>query len=359
MSTPLPKSKSAQLAEMIRERIASGEWGKRMPAERALSEEYLVSRTTLRAALHILEKEMCLRTSSARRRGREIVGETRSHPKDSGTGHVLLLTPSLPGNPLLLEHIAVVRGMLAKASIDMEIKEATHLAAVKEPAPTIRRMATSRPGVAFVLHKMPVRVHRAFASLSLPVLIFGSTAPGVNLPTVDINFAATARHAFGRCLAANRERLAILVHRTPLAGDAIVLEEVVKAARARSLPPPKILRHDFHRERLIASVDQMLATPPLSRPNVVLVANQHHLLTLITHVQRRGMRIPEDLAVLYLGSDPVAERLSPIPDRYDSGAALPRTLAKSCVTLLSGATPPCSNILPRAIKGETMPPRAN
>lgn len=343
---------------MIRERIASGEWGNRLPPERSLAEEYLVSRTTLRTALQILEKEMWLTTSPASRKGRKILVTGGTNPEKSGAGRVVLLTPSLPANPLLLEHIAVVRGMLVKASIDVEIKEAMHLAAVRDPAPTIRRMAASRPGIAFVLHKMPVRVHRAFASLSLPVLIFGSTSPALDLPTVDINFAATARHAFGRCLAADRKRLAILVHRTPLAGDAIVLEEVVKAALTHDLPPPRILRHDFHRERLIFSIDQMLATSPLSRPNVVLVANQHHLLTLITHVQRCGIRIPEDLAVLYLGSDPVAERLSPIPDRYDSGAALPRALAKSCITLLSGTTPPCVNILPRAIKGETMPPRA-
>lgn len=121
---------------MIRERIASGEWGNRRPPERAISEEYLVSRTTLRAALQVLDKELWLRRSFARLRGSEIVVAARSHPKDSGTGYVLLLTPSLPGNPLLLEHIAVVRGMLAKAFIDVEIKEAAHHAVVKDRAPT-------------------------------------------------------------------------------------------------------------------------------------------------------------------------------------------------------------------------------
>lgn len=45
------------------------------------------------------------------------------------------------------------------------------------------------------------------------------------MPTVDVDFAATARHAVGRCLAAGRSRIALLVHLTELAGDAIIFEE--------------------------------------------------------------------------------------------------------------------------------------
>lgn len=70
--THLPKSKSGQLADLMREQLASGAWGDRLPSERALAKEFLVSRTTLRLALATLTKEGQIEPPSSTRGAREI-----------------------------------------------------------------------------------------------------------------------------------------------------------------------------------------------------------------------------------------------------------------------------------------------
>jgi DNA-binding LacI/PurR family transcriptional regulator len=237
----------------------------------------------------------------------------------------------------------------------VEVRESAGLSTLKNPAPAIRRLAAMHPGEVYVLHKMPRSVHLAMESLGLPAVVFGSTLPGVTLPTVDVNFAATARHAVGRCLAAGRARIALLLHRTELAGDTIILEEIKQSTGSRGLAPPLVLRHDFNRSRLIHSLDRLIADRR-DRPDVIIIVNQHHLLTALPHLLHRGIRIPEDLALVFLANDPVVERLSPLPDRYDTGSALPRSLAKACLTLLAGVRPPCHQLIPRSLPGETLPP---
>lgn len=57
-----------QLKELLREKIAAGEWqpGDMIPSERELSEQYNISRMTTRQALHELEKERLLRREQGR-----------------------------------------------------------------------------------------------------------------------------------------------------------------------------------------------------------------------------------------------------------------------------------------------------
>ena len=63
---PLPKY--FQLKELLREKIAAGEWkpGDMIPSERELSEQYNISRMTARQALHELATEGLLRREQGR-----------------------------------------------------------------------------------------------------------------------------------------------------------------------------------------------------------------------------------------------------------------------------------------------------
>ncbi len=57
-----------QIAEMIRSDLESKRWSEFLPGERTLSELLQVSRTSLRSALDILEKQGLVRTAHGRRR---------------------------------------------------------------------------------------------------------------------------------------------------------------------------------------------------------------------------------------------------------------------------------------------------
>lgn len=348
----MPKSKAGQLADLLRLRLRAGDWGEWMPAERALADEYLVSRTTVRQALVFLEHEGLIDTCGSTRKGRRICSGAEGAASRPTTGRVVFLTPSLRDSPLILEQLSVLRELLGSAGIQVSVKESARLGTLKDPQPTMKRLSDEHPGVVWILHKMSRAVQQAVVDEGLPAVVFGSSFKGVKLPAVDVDFRAVARHAAGRCLAHGHRRLAVIVHRTPLAGDECIVEAVAEECDRRGGPPLHILKHDFNRARLLDALDRDIV-PVEKRPDALLVVNQHHLLTALPHLLRRGLGIPEDLSLIYLNNDPAAERLSPLPERYDLGDRLLRRLAAAAQSCLAGEVPGSALLLPVEARGET------
>jgi DNA-binding LacI/PurR family transcriptional regulator len=348
-----PKSKSGQLADLLRDRIAAGEWQAGLPAERHLAAEYFVSRTTLREALRTLAQDGLVNRPRSTRSGRRVTAGKGPDTLPIRQGQVVILTPSLRESPLVLGHLAVLREWLGGLGIQVHVREAARLTEEAEPARSLRRWAAEGPATVWILHKMPVQVQRAVQELGLKAVVFGSVFPGITLPQVDVDFRAVARHAAGRCLACGHRKLAVVVHRTALAGDLAVIEALSEVLARSGAPPPLVLKHDFNRGRLIDALDRKVV-PAADRPDVLLVVNQHHLLTALPHLLHRGLRIPADLSVVYLSNDPAVERLSPLPDRYDLGDRLLRRLAAAAQARLTGEYPASCHLLPRLVKGETL-----
>ena len=61
-------SKPLQIAQLLTTRIQKGEWTTALPSERVLAEEYLVSRTSIRSALDILEEKNIISPPESTRR---------------------------------------------------------------------------------------------------------------------------------------------------------------------------------------------------------------------------------------------------------------------------------------------------
>jgi len=347
-----PKSKSGQLADLMRTRIESGEWATGIPPERVLAEEYFVSRSTVRGALTILEEAGLLDACSSTRSGRAVRGGGQVLPVTHAS-MVVVLTPSLGDSPFLLEQVAVLRELLGRSGIQVMVREVARLCTLSRPQTALRRLVDAHPHSTWILHKMPRQVQLAASSLGLPSLIFGSAYEGVELPSIDVDFRAVARHAAGRCFARGLHRLSVIVHRTPLAGDELIVEALAADLAQRGAPPLHVMKHDFNRTRLMDALDRLVASPA-GMPDALLVVNQHHLLTALPHLLRRGIEIPRDLSVIFLSNDPAVERLSPLPDRYDLGDRLLRRLAAAIQTRQAGEIPVSSLLLPKMLRGETL-----
>ncbi len=350
----VPKSKAGQLADLLRERLAAGDWGKQLPAERLLAEEYMVSRTTLRQAIAALVREGRIGAAASTRGGRRIKGGKGRAGKD-GLTQVMVLTPSLAGSPVLLEQLAVLRERLGAAGMQVHVHEAGALAGQEKPGAGLRRIVARRPGAVWVLHRMPRAIQEFFAGQKLPAVVFGSVFPQIELPGVDIDFHAVGRHAAGLCLARGCRNISLLLHRTNLAGDARTAKAVTAELALKGVPPPRIMRHDFNRARLMDGLDHAIVAGH-APCDALLIANQHHLLTALPHLLRRGVRIPEDLSLIYLSNDPVTERLSPLPCRYDPGPVLVRKLSATIKALADGEMPVSHQIIPKLLDGETLRP---
>ncbi len=113
-------------------------------------------------------------------------------------------------------------------------------------------------------------------------------------------------------------------------------------------PPLKVMKHDFNRERLLYALNQRIVLSG-ERPDVLLIVNQHHLLSALPHLLHRSLRIPDDLSLVFLSNDHATERLGPLPDRYDLGDRLGGgwRLPSWLVSLAR-----C--LLPLMVKGETL-----
>ncbi|BCX46167.1 hypothetical protein HAHE_00750 [Haloferula helveola] len=348
----LPQSKFAQLSELIRERIETGEWTDKLPSERILADEFLVSRTTLRRALEILTRDGLIEAPSARCTLRAI---RKSKARRTAPTHreVCFLTPTLHVSPLLTEQIATMRGLFTQAGIKVASEESASLVDRRDPSAHLRRIVARHPDAMWVLHKMPESVQRWFQANGLPTVIFGSAFPEVSLPSVDVDFRAAAHHAAGLCLARGCRRIGLLIHRTPLAGDEKTVSAVSAVLTRQGSPAPKVMRHDSNRARLMDALDREFLDNP-DACDALIVANHHHLLTVQSHLLHRGIRLPEQLSLVYLSNDPSAERLSPLPLRYESGPALIRRLVAAVKTLAEGGNPPSSSIIPKLLDGQTM-----
>jgi DNA-binding LacI/PurR family transcriptional regulator len=351
-TSSMPKSKAGQLADLLRARLRDGYWKESLPSERALADEYLVSRTTVRQALDYLKVDGWIEGCASTRDRRRVLVQGRHGPRQPTSGRVVFLTPSMSDSPLILGQLAVLRELLGGAGFRVLVKDQSRLATLRNPLPSIQRLLGEHPDAVWVLHKMSRRVHEAFASAGVPTVVFGSSFPGIRLPAIDVDFRAVARHAAGRCLGAGYQRLAVIVHRTPLAGDEGIVEAISEELTNRQAPPPRVMKHDFNRARLIDALDRDIV-PQGTRPDVLLIVNQHHLLTTLPHLLWRGVRIPQEMCLIYLNNDPAAERLSPLPERYDLGDRLLRRLATAILSCFAGEIPKSARLLPVAARGST------
>lgn len=349
----IPKSKCGQLADILRERVLSGAWSGQIPVERALAAEFLVSRTTLRQALAILVREDLIEPPVSTRSGYRTKNSVAPTAR-AAAREVVFLTPSLAGSPVLSGQLSVLRETLAPIDLRVRVQEAGPLVEQKSPALTLARLTAHRPGAIWILHRMPRAIQAAFEEMRLPVVVFGSAFPGIGLPSVDIDFMAVGRHATGLCLSRGCKSITLLINRTYLAGDALVRKAVTETLLEQGEAPPRIIRHDFNRARLMDMLDQVFPAPP-DGGAAILVPNQHHTLTVLSHLLRRGIRFPENLGLVTLANDPMIERLSPLPYRYDAGPALVSKLAATVHALANGETAKSHKIIPKLISGETLP----
>lgn len=350
----IPTSKVVQTADILREAIATGEWARHLPGERSLARDLMVSRACLRQALDILTREGVLARAEQSKR-REIMaprGRTGTRRR-----RVVFFTPE-PAHkaaPLVLEQIARLRYFLAKAEISVELVASPVFTRPHTSDQTMRHLVGEHSGAHWILHQCPEHIQRWFDQNNRSATVFGSPFSGVDLPYVDIDFKSAARHAAGRLIARGHRRLGIIRFRSHLAGDDLALDGMREACRLHQgdiLPDPVVLCHNFHVERLTASIDRLYAAP--LPPTAWIVMNHHHFVTTYTHLLSRGVMIPENVSMVSLCHDAILDRLSPLPASYKVGDRLIRTLSRMVINSAKGSVSKSSLLVPDLQPGATV-----
>ncbi len=357
MAIPDNKTFVEQTADYLRERILSGQWGRVLPTERELASQLQVARNTLRKAILILNQEGLLHMPEGQRRHCIAMPEGGAE-KTEGLSRVVLLTNTpleqLPSHTLL--RVDLMRRALVSSNIEFKVltSRAFRLA---RPTTALQELMTAHPGCMWILHHATEPVQRWFKSERVPCVVFGTSYPGVDLPSFSIDLAASMRHAMGLLRKLGHISMVLVEPERALAGH----------LRVRSVMEEQAVNWDSTRS-LVWDGDQTafpVAVKAMMRsghpPSAFILMDASHTIALYSTFCHIGMRIPADASVVALFDDPFLDRIVPKLAHYRENAEVE---AKRMITLvrqvLRGVSDiHTSSLLQEFVPGGTIAPPPN
>lgn len=358
MSLLPPKPSMATYAlGILRQFIAEGEWKERLPGERSLALRIGVSRPTLHEALLILEKEGVLRRRA--KAAWQILAEPKS--AERGPRKVIFLSPLKleDFDAFALHQYTVLSGHLAERGHETEAIRLPSAGREGSPRMLGELSRQNRPD-AWVLFRCSPATQEWFARSGLPAVVMGSAPERLNLRSIDVDYRAAGRHAMATLLRLGHspERIVYLMPSEKLLGHTEAAEGMCEALgdRAGDLRVAPVAAGPAEICRRLDLLWQGVA------PTALVVLRPLQTLTLMTHLGRKGVRIPEDVSLVALDDNPVLGRLVPQPTHYRKDIAhFSAQLRRALEQAMSGrhAGPRAIRLIPELVRAETLAaPRA-
>ncbi|MBM3860915.1 MAG: GntR family transcriptional regulator [Verrucomicrobia bacterium] len=345
-----------QTAQLLREELQAGQWRDHLPGERELCERFQVSRPTMRGALEQLRREGRLDVAHGKRR--RILAPRRCVASGSWAKTISLLSPvplrSVP--PFVLCWTDLLRAHLSREGFDLQFHVSQKCFAA-QPASALAALVARGPAAVWVLLRSTAGIQRWFVEQQRPCLLAGTCAAGIELPSVDVDHRAAARHAAALLWRKGHRRAALLLPSGTYGGDTETEAGFREAFTASANDPgePLVLQHDGS----VAGVESCLdvALRPPQPATAFFVARTAHVLTVVTHLLRRGLRIPEDVAVISRDDDVFLEFLTPAVTRYVSAPEkFAQRLSQAAIQLARTGFAPRKpvRLMPAFVAGETV-----
>ena len=324
------RTAASQVATEMRTIIAQGTWANWLPGERALGQTLKASRNTIRAALEQLKAEGLVK--SVRGQGTQVLSSPTPSNANAQPQTVGVLVPSPIGGlrPLIALWIDELREQLISEGYRLRLHEGPQYYSAN-PNRSLERLINQHSHHAWVLTLSSEAMQRWFARHQLPCLVAGSTYPDVVLPSHDLDYRATCRHAAGVLLRAGHRRVALLNRETRRAGDLDsemgFLEGVRMSPHADATVD--VAYHSDDVESVSRALRRLLdrAQPPTG----ILISNSYAYLATTSLLAQRGLRIPQNISLISRDDDPFLRALAPAPTRY---VVSPHDFAKKMIATL-------------------------
>jgi DNA-binding LacI/PurR family transcriptional regulator len=352
---PMPARSSLVLecVRVMQVRIEAGEWPQALPGERRLAEILQVGRDTIRLALQQLERDGLLAPADAGSR-RRILGRVSKRPTIDQSLKIGLLAhrrlEQLP-QPMLLE-IDRIRDALADKGGSLEVF-APGWYEQRNPEKRLENLTQEERCGAWILLRSSAAVQGWFMKRRIPGLIRGYPHPGIEMPHLDVDWEATARHAAGQLWRMGHRRVIILTPAETLMGVEAAVRGVMSLGEA-----------DFEAAVVVedgttAGVCRMLgrALNFKHKPTAVIATRPRQAATALSWLANQGVRVPEDLSLISLAWEPFLDHLVPEISGYRVD---PEAVAKMSVRRLErlahGDPSPGGNawITPMVVKGRSV-----
>jgi len=335
-------------------RLIHGKW---LPGERVLSNQFQVSRTTIRAALAQLQRQKLVRACpqkgykilAGRYHGNEKPSRIIGWLQGSFNEGLKSRTQRMIYN---IEHRLNHSGYELKPFTDLHLRGHTR-------HQQLNRLVAEHRVAGWMLTSASFQTQQWFMKHRIPSLVLGSCYADIELPNLDVDYRAVGRHAAILLWRLGHRRICFLAPRTRFGGD-LAGEQGFQSALiqlSRGTQAPLILFHNGSVGDIRRVLDDCFSRTPL--PTAFLVSHPMHVLTTISYLMRKGLRVPEDISLICRDYDVFMEYFIPSLAHYavDTEAFARRYVRMLIQMATSGHLEPCSRrMMSRFVRGNTVAP---
>jgi DNA-binding LacI/PurR family transcriptional regulator len=308
------RSLITQALEALRQHIDDGVWTEKLPGERHLCEVLMISRPTLRSALDQLEREGIISVSQGKHRLINKEPARVQFPRSAS--EVILLSTETPSQmrPSTLYQIDEIYKTLQKTGTRLSIQSPPWLK-YKKPDAHLAQHVKENTTACWALFSLSEAVQRWFSNNSVPAIVSGSCYPGVDLPSIDLDNGAIAKHAVGTFLRKGFTRIFLLAPEKLRPGSSASVAAFQEAIKASTYPDTegRVIRVTARREAMIRQIDdQLRAGARLG----LYVMQSLDALYLLSYLLRKKVKFGADVGLICFGKEYFFEHLVVTPTCY-------------------------------------------
>lgn len=337
--------------------IVHGELSGLLPGERTLASNLQIGRDTLRAALDILEAgEWISPREHGKRRQILQSGSSAAPLHRSRTQRIAFLSPKrleqMP--PKMLLEFDTLRDLLNKQGYELDLLT-PGLFHLTNPTRKLEQLLGDESADAWVLYQCPPLVQAWFEEKKIPSLVRGHPQPGVTLPSIDEDWRAAAFHAGGLLKRNGHTSIGLMMPDVPLAGLRATEQGLFEAITDTGAGTV----HRLVDRREPGSLTKLLkrAFKLKDPPTALVTTRSRQVLTTLTWLAERRLKIPDDLSVVALCYDGWFDHIIPSVTHYHlESRALARSVVRKILQITAGTSSGATGtfLIPEHVPGHSV-----
>lgn len=310
---PSRRSLLQECLRVMRLRLQQGEWGAFLPGERILAEQLQVGRDTIRLTLAELTTEGWISAAASGKRRQIMARKQAPRKKKSALWRIGMLSPFHleKMSQTMLSEVDHVRGLLAQRGGSLDL----HVPAWYEspnPQRRLQLLLEENPCDAWILHRSSVQVQQYFQKTRTPCLLRGHPHAGIDLPHLDYDWKAIARHAMGELWRKGHRQIGILLPEDRLRGNLAALEGA-RSFEEEGVRLTEIWENDTT-DGLLRAVEQAVAKS--HAPTAFIALRPRQVLSLMSWLGACGRPIPKHFSIISLAEEPFFAYIVPKVSTY-------------------------------------------
>lgn len=305
--------------ENLEKRISKGDFPDFLPGELKLSTAFGVSRSSVRSALQLLNKQGIVEPIKGK--GWRVL-KAPSLQTNSLEKHVVTVVPrkGVELGSVAVQIVYKMEHMLEKtATFEVVV---TKSAKMQRPGQRLQKLVDSYRCDCWILVQSSTATQRWFAKHNLPCVILGSCAEGVEFPNVDVDWEATGRHLISTLYQYGHREVFVVERHLYAKGSKKLKNSYLETARAMGVSVSFV-------DSNIDTVEQIKRCVAAANPATAIVFYEFEdLLAGVTWLAKHGVNIPRDISVVCLHDDILIGRMYPkmtyykrVPDAYSIALA--------------------------------------